>query len=453
MTDTLDLILKNAIAVLPQGTVPANIGVKNGKIAAIGDLDNVTTAQTIDCSGLHILPGVIDTQVHFREPGGEHKEDLATGTQAAAMGGVTSIFEMPNTNPLTVTPDAMADKMKRAAGRSFVDYAFYFGGTAENAAHLEKWEKLPGVCGVKIFMGSSTGSLLSDKDKDIEAVLVNGHRVVAVHAEDEMMMAENKKTILGDSNDVALHPAWRSVDSSVSAVTRLLKLARKTGRRVHVLHITAAEEMALLAQHRDIASVEVLPNHLTLSAPNCYERLGTCAQQNPPIREQHHQDALWQAVNDGTVDIIGSDHAPHTIDEKNQPYPSSPSGTPGVQTMVPIMLDHVNKGRLTLERFVDLVCDGPHRIHQIAGKGRIVRGYDADFTIVDLKAEKTITNAQQKSKCGWTPYDGMTVTGWPVMTVIRGHIVMRDDELLGAATGQPVLFRETLPKGNLSPLG
>jgi dihydroorotase len=407
-------------------------------------LKNAKAAETIDCSGLHILPGVIDTQVHFREPGGEHKEDLATGTMAAAMGGVTSIFEMPNTSPLTVTPEAMADKMKRAEGRAFCDYAFYFGGTAENAEHLPEWENLPGVCGIKIFMGSSTGSLLSAKDEEIEAVLSHGHRVVAVHAEDEMIMAANKKSILGESHDVALHPAWRSVESSVSAVSRLLRIARKTGRRVHVLHITAAEEMELLAANRDIASVEVLPNHLSLYAPDCYERLGTCAQQNPPIREKEHQAALWKAINDGTVDIIGSDHAPHTLEEKAKDYPDSPSGTPGVQTLVPVMLDHVHAGRLTLERFADLVCEGPHRIHQIAGKGRIARGYDADFTIVDLKKKNTITNVRQKSRSGWTPFDGMTVTGWPVMTVIRGHAVMRDGELRGAPAGQPVRFRETL---------
>jgi dihydroorotase len=434
----------NGIAVLPGLTAQADIGIKDGKIAAIGDLKAAKAAQTVDCAGLHILPGVIDSQVHFREPGAEHKEDLATGSQAAAMGGVTSFFEMPNTTPLTVTPEAFADKMRRAAGRCHVDYAFYFGGTADNAAQLPAWENLPGVCGVKIFMGSSTGSLLSAKDEEIEAVLKNGRRVVAVHAEDEMIMNANKTTILKDSHDVALHPVWRSEESSISAVARLLRLARKTGRRVHVLHITAAGELDLLAQNRDIATVEVLPNHLSLHAPACYERLGTHAQQNPPIREKHHQDALWRAINDGLVDIIGSDHAPHTLEEKAKPYPASPSGTPGVQTLVPVMLNHVHEGRLGLERFVDLTAEGPLRVHQIAGKGRIARGYDADFTIVDLKMRKTITNAQQKSRAGWTPFDGMKVTGWPVITMVRGQAVMRDDELLGAPSGQPVRFRETL---------
>lgn len=443
MDGDFDLILKNGVAVLPGYTGAADIGVRGGKIAAIGDVGD-RAAEIIDCKGLHILPGVIDTQVHFREPGNTHKEDLHTGTMAAAAGGVTAIFEMPNTNPLTTMPEAMADKMKRAEGRSFVDYAFYMGGTAENGAKLAEWENLPGVCGVKIFMGASTGALLSATDEEVDAVLRGGKRVVAVHAEDEMMMNENKKTILGDSHDVRMHPKWRSAESCLSATTRVLRLARAAGRRVHVLHITTREEMELLAQHRDIASVEVLPNHLTLSAPECYERLGALAQQNPPIREREHQDALWKAVREGLVDIIGSDHAPHTLEEKGKEYPGTPSGTPGVQTLVPVMLNHVNAGRLTLERFVDMVCEGPHRIHQIAGKGRIARGFDADFTIVDMKARHTITNAEQKSRCGWTPFDGMKVTGWPVMTIIRGRTVMKDGAVFEEPVGTTVRFREAL---------
>ena len=443
MTDKADLLLLNGTAVLPEGTKSADILIKDGKIHDIGSFNPSVAAEVIDCGGLHVLPGVIDTQVHFREPGGEHKETLETGMKAAAMGGVTSIFEMPNTNPLTTTPDALQGKMESAARTPWTNYAFYFGGTAGNAKDLPEWEDLPGVCGVKIFMGSSTGDLLAATDKEIEAVLRNGRRVVAVHAEDEAMMIRNKKTILGESHDPAMHHVWRSVESCVSATVRLLRLARKTGRRVHVLHITSAEEMELLAQNKDIASVEVLPNHLSLSAPDCYRRLGTRAQQNPPIREVHHQMALWRGIRDGTVDILGSDHAPHTLEEKGKKYPDSPSGTPGVQTFVPIMLDHVNKGNLTLERFVDLVCGGPQRVHQIACKGRIVRGYDADFTIVDLRKKMEITNAQQLSKCGWTPYDGDKVTGWPIMTLIHGQAVMREDELIAPA-GKPVQFRETL---------
>ncbi|HEY8189127.1 MAG TPA: dihydroorotase, partial [Micavibrio sp.] len=399
---------------------------------------------TVNCSGLHILPGLIDTQVHFREPGLTHKEDLEHGMKAAALGGITAIFEMPNTTPLTTTPEALQDKLDIAARSAWTDYAFYFGGTMGNAENLTQWENLPGVCGIKIFMGSSTGDLLCATDEEVSAVLSHGRRIVAVHAEDESMMIENKARILGDSTDVRLHPAWRSVESCVSATTRLIRLARTVGRRVHVLHVSTADEMDILKDHRDIVSVEVLANHLTLHAPDCYERLGSRAQQNPPIREKHHQDALWKAIDEGLVDILASDHAPHTIKEKEKPYPQSPSGTPGVQTLLPVMLDHVGKGRLTLERLVDLMAEGPHRIHQIAGKGRIARGYDADFTIVDLKARHTIANAEQASKCGWTPFDGVTVTGFPVMTLIRGHVVMRDGALVGPPPGRAVRFKETI---------
>lgn len=429
---------------LPQGRTQTDIAVKDGRIAGFGAFPSLLAGETIDCTGLYILPGVIDSQVHFREPGGEHKETLATGMMAAAMGGVTSIFEMPNTNPLTTSPEALEDKLTRAAKSAWCDYAFYFGGTAQNAENLREWENLPGVCGVKIFMGSSTGDLLVASDNEVEAVVRNGRRVLAAHAEDEMMMRENKIKILGDSHDVGMHHIWRSAEGCLSATKRLVRIARKYGRRIHILHVTTREEMEFLAENKDIASVEVLPNHLTLQAPDCYEQLGTRAQQNPPIREKHHQDALWRGIQDGTVDILGSDHAPHTLDEKNFEYPQSPSGTPGVQTLVPVMLDHVNAGRLTLERFVDLTAYGPARIHQIANKGRIAKGYDADFTIVDLQKKMTITDEQQKSKAGWTPFAGKEVTGWPVLTVIRGHIVMREDELQGAATGQPVRFRETL---------
>ena len=438
------------MALLPQGLMTTDIAIKNGKVEAIGSFTKENADEVIDCTGLHVLPGVIDTQVHFREPGAEHKETLETGMMAAALGGVTSIFEMPNTNPLTTTPEALQDKLDRASKVAWTDYAFYFGGTQENAKNLSEWENLPGVCGIKIFMGSSTGNLLTATDEALEAVISNGKRVLAAHAEDEFMMKKNFEQILAGSNDVAMHHVWRSEEGCLKATKRLVDMARKYGRRVHVLHITTAQEMEYLAENRDIASVELLPNHLTLHAPDCYQTLGTKAQQNPPIREKYHQDALWKAINDGLVDIIGSDHAPHTLEEKGQTYPKSPSGTPGVQTMLPVMLNHVNDGKLSLERLVDLVCYGPLRIHQIANKGRIARGYDADFTVVDLKRYETITNAQQKTKSGWTPYNDMKVQGWPIMTIIRGRTVMREGELLGQPVGQPVKFRETLNSQKLS---
>ena len=431
---SFDLILKNGTVFTPEATEITDIAVKDGKIVDFGSFNNAE--EIIDCTNLFVFPGLIDTQCHFREPGGEHKETLETGTLSAALGGVTGIFEMPNTNPLTITPEAMEFKLKKAHETSYVDFAFYFGGTAEYAEHLSEWENIDGVCGIKIFMGASNGDLLSATDEEIDAIVANGKRVIAVHAEDESIMNENKVTILGDSNDVAMHYKWRSEESCLNATKRIVTIAKKYSRKVHILHITTAQEMAFLKANKDIASAEVLANHLTLHAPDCYDMFGTLAQQNPPIREKHHQDALWAAVADGTVDIVASDHAPHTLDEKSGTYPNTPSGTPGVQTLIPIMLNHVHEGRLSYERLVDLMAYGPYRIHKIKNKCLIRKGFNADFTVVDPKAEHIISNAEQASKSGWTPYDGKKVVGFPTMTIIGGKTIMRDGEITGRSNNQ-----------------
>ena len=423
-----DLVLKNGTVFLPSGRSNTDVGIKDEKIVHIGEIPS--KENNVDCSELFIFPGLIDTQCHFREPGGEHKETIETGTKSAALGGITGIFEMPNTNPLTTTPEALEHKIKRAEDTSYTDFAFYFGGTLQNSKNLPDWELLPGVCGIKIFMGSSTGDLLSATDEEVEAVVSNGKRVIAVHAEDEFMMNDNKETILKDSNDVGMHCKWRSVESSLNATRRVVNLGKKHNRHIHVLHITTKDEMDFLRENKDTATVEVLPNHLTMHAPECYTELGTLAQQNPPIREKIHQDALWAAVADNTVHIVASDHAPHTLDEKSGIYPNTPSGTPGVQTIVPIMLNHAANGKLTYERIVELMAYGPKHVHKVKNKCSITLGYDADFTIVDPNLVHTITNEEQASKSGWTPYHNKKIKGLPVMTIIRGQIVMKNGHLL-----------------------
>ena len=439
-----DAIFKNGTVVNHDGIRQADIGIVGERIAALGNLAAATADEIVNCRGLHILPGVIDTQVHFREPGLEHKEDLATGSLSAVMGGVTAVFEMPNTDPLTTTRAAFEDKLARAGGRMHCDFAFYVGGTHDNVAELPALEKLPGCAGIKVFMGSSTGSLLVPDDAGIEAILRAISRRAAFHAEDEFRLEQRKP--LRVPGDPASHPVWRDAEAALGATRRLVALARKTGRRIHVLHVSTAEEMAFLRDHKDVASVEVTPHHLTLDA-TAYARLGTLAQMNPPVRDAGHRDALWAGVTDGTADILGSDHAPHTREEKARPYPQSPSGMTGVQTLVPVMLDHVNAGRMSLERFVDMTSHGPHRLFGIANKGRIAAGYDADLTIVDLQHRETIANGWIASRAGWTPYDGVTVTGWPVGTVVRGRRVMWQGELLAPATGRPMRFLEALPSG------
>ncbi|MEO1191000.1 MAG: dihydroorotase [Pseudomonadota bacterium] len=446
MTSSYDLIIKGGEVHTTQGLQRTDIGLKDGVIAAIGNLTDQPAAERLDVSGLTVLPGVIDTQVHFREPGLEHKEDLSSGTKAAVLGGVTAVCEMPNTTPSTTTAAAIADKLDRAAKRAWCDHAFYIGAAAENVDKLGELERLPGVIGVKLFMGSSTGNLLVEDDNTLEAVLRSGTRRMAVHAEDEPRL--RARMALAAGGDPAKHPVWRDVETARLATERLLGLARKTGRRVHVLHITTAEELPLLAAHRDIATVEVTPQHLTLEAPECYETLGSYAQMNPPIREGRHRQALWAAVANGLVDVVGSDHAPHTAEEKKAVYPATPSGMPGVQTLLPLLLDHMSAGRLTLERLVDLTSAGPQRIFGLAGKGRIALGYTADFTVVDLNAKKRIEKSWLASRCGWSPFEGRFVTGWPKMTIIRGQTVMRDEQVLGEPRGKPLRFVETIqPQG------
>jgi len=436
-----DAIFKNGTIVNQDGIHPGDIGLRGGRIAALGALGAESADTVTDCTGLHILPGVIDTQVHFREPGLDHKEDLATGSLSAVMGGVTGVFEMPNTNPLTITRETFEDKIARATGRMHCNFAFFIGGTHENVADLPELERLPGCAGVKVFMGSSTGSLLVADDAGVGAILKVISRRAAFHSEDEFRLEERKP--LRIPGDPRSHPVWRDPEAALRSTKRLVGLARQHGKRIHVLHISTAEEMLFLADHKDVATVEVTPHHLTLDE-TAYERLGTLAQMNPPVRDRAHRAGIWAGVDNGVVDVLGSDHAPHTLEEKQKPYPASPSGMTGVQTLVPLMLDHVNAGRVSLERFVDLSSHGPSRIFNIARKGRIAVGYDADLTIVDLKRRETITNAKVASKASWTPYDGVTVTGWPVGTVVNGATVMWQGELVTPAAGRAIEFLETL---------
>ncbi len=443
MSDSFDLIIEGGTVITPGGAAITDVGIRAGKIAAIGPLGAAKAAERYDAKNFTVLPGLIDEQVHFREPGPVHKEDLESGTRGAVLGGIVAVFEMPNTDPPTTTKAAIEDKITRATGRSWTDFAFYVGASPENADELGTLERLPGVCGIKMFMGSSTGTLLVADDENVARVLRSGSRRVTVHSEDDFRLSE-RAAMVSAGADVSMHPEWRDVETAVRSTQRLLALARKAHRRVHVLHVSTAEEMPILAEAKDIATVEVLPQHLTLAAPECYQRLGTFAQMNPPIREARHRDALWKAINDGIVDCIGSDHAPHTREEKARPYPRSPSGLTGVQTTVPVMLNHVAEGRLTLQRLVDLMSAGPARIFGMAGKGRLAVGFDADFTVVDLNAKRTIANDWIASKTGWTAFDGMAVKGWPMATIIRGQVVMRDDELIGKPIGAPVKFQETL---------
>ena len=442
MTQTFDLIVRGGQVANHSGRGLADVGVRDGKIAFIGDLGQASAGEVVDASGLTVIPGIIDTQVHFREPGLEWKEDLETGSRAAALGGVVAVFEMPNTNPNTTDPATLEDKLNRARDRMWTDHAFYIGGTHGNSAHLGELERLPGCCGVKVFMGASTGDLLIADDDGVREVLSNVSRRATFHSEDEYRLAERRE--LARTGDWTSHTDVRDAESAIMSTRRLVRLAREVGKRIHVLHVSTAEEIEFLADHRDIASVETTPQHLTLDGDEAYARLKGYAQMNPPIRNRPHIEGLWRGIQQGVVDVLGSDHAPHTKEEKAKPYPASPSGMPGVQTLAAVMLTHVAEGRLSLERFIDLTSAGAQRIFNIANKGRMAEGWDADLTLIDLKATRAIRHEDQASRCGWTPFDGFEARGWPMATIVRGRVVMSDGELIGAAHGRPVRFQETL---------
>lgn len=433
-----DLIIKNGTLLTPNGRVKANVAVLGGKIHDIGDLSGAKSKETVDAKGQFVLPGLVDTQVHFREPGNEHKENLEAGTKGAALGGVTGVFEMPNTKPSTTTPEALQDKLDRMQGRAWCNYAFYVGGTPEKAKDWHMLEDLPGCCGIKIFMGASTGDLLVEEDEAIERILEKTQRRVSVHSEDNYRLKE-RFDLAKEGAHPKYHEIWRDKISAIRSTERLLAIARRTGAKVNVLHITTAEELEILSQNKDIATVEVLPQHLTFSSED-YETLGSRIQMNPPIRDAKNREKIWQAIDKGIVDVIASDHAPHTLEEKAKPYPESPSGMPGVQTIVPILLNHANEGRITLERIVDCMASCLSRIWGVKNKGRIAVGYDADFTIVDVNKEHTFDDSEMANVSGWTPYHGRKNKGMPTHTIIAGHIIMKNGELDPDKQGLPTKF-------------
>jgi dihydroorotase len=440
MAEHYDLLIRGGICVLPWGEAAADVGVRHGRIAAIGAPATATAAEVIDARHLHVLPGLIDPHVHLREPGDATVETIATGTKAAVLGGLTAVFDMPNTAPAVTDAQTLAWKQDFVAQAAWCDMGLYVGATKGNAGVLAALESAAGVCAIKVFAGSSTGDLLVEDDESLERVMRAGRRRIAYHSEDEYRL-QARRTLFPTGAPYATHMHWRDVECAFLGTRRILALSRATGRPAHILHVSTAEELDYVTDHRDLCTVEVLVNHLTQAAPDAYDRLGGFAVMNPPIREARHRDAAWAAVRDGTVDTVGSDHAPHPRAAKLRPWPDCAAGLTGVQTLVPVMLDHVNAGRLSLRHLVDLLCAGPARVYGAVGKGRLAAGYDADFTLVDLRTRRSIEESWIVSPCGWTPFAGMRVTGWPVATILRGQAVMRDDAVIGMPRGRLVQFR------------
>ena len=432
----LDLIIRNGECYIDGTLKKKDIGILNNKIVKIGELKD-KSKEIFDAKGLTVLPGCIDTQVHFREPGSTDAEDLNSGSKAAVMGGITSVFEMPNTNPPTTNFEEF-DKKIKLGKRMFCNHAFYFGATAENSTTLKKLKELVGCCGIKLFAGSSTGNLLVDKEKDIEKVFEHASKVVAVHSEDEEILKIRKRLI--EEGNVLSHPVWRNEEVAMSSTRRIVRIAKRFNKKAHILHITTKEEVDFLSQNKGLITFEITPQHLTIYSPDCYDKLGTYAQMNPPIRDKSHYDRLWYAVRNNYNDTIGSDHAPHLKTNKEKKYPNSPSGMPGVQTLLPVMLNHVNNKRLTLEQLMTLICENPVKIFGIQNKGFLKENYDADITIVDLNKSIKIKNEYIQSKCGWSPFHGESFKGYPVATIVNGKIKMKYGKILGDPEGQPLIF-------------
>jgi len=438
MSQIIDLLIKNGSCFIDDKLQQVDLAVSNSKIQEIGDLKNLKGKNEVNAKNLLVLPGVIDTQVHFREPGSTDVENLESGSKAAVLGGITSVFEMPNTNPPTSNQTEFNKKLDLAKNRMFCNYAFYFGATPQNIEDLKKLNNLEGCCGVKLFVGSSTGNLLVKDEKDIEKIISSSSKIVSIHSEDEEILNLRKKFI--KKGDVSSHPLWRNEECAMSSTRRVVKIAERYMKKIHILHVTTKEEVEFLSRYKGNVSFEITPQHLTLTAPECYKKLGTLSQMNPPIREKKHQDMLWKSIKDNVADMIGSDHAPHSLQNKKKEYPLTPSGMPGVQTLIPIMLNHVNNNKLTLEQFVKLVSENPSRIFGIKNKGHIKEGFDADLTIVDMNMKKVIKNEWIVSKCGWTPFDGYEVKGFPSGTIVNGKVVVWDGKLIEKANGKPLRF-------------
>jgi dihydroorotase len=448
-TTTFDLIIRGADLMLSSPKSPTqfkveqmDIGIKDGMIEQVGTLPKTSAGDVYDGKGLLVLPGLIDTQVHFREPGLEHKETIQHGSRSAVAGGMTAFFEMPNTNPPTTTLEAFRNKVQIGEKTSYSDFAFYGGAAHDNIDLLTQLENERGCCGIKVFMGSSTGSLLIENDDLLKKVLLNTKKRIAVHAEDEPRLIARRGVAENSAGDVSKHAEWRDAESALIATKRLHKLVEELKHAAHLLHVSTKEEMDFLAENKSqYMTVEVTPQHLSLESPDCYLNLGTLAQMNPPIRSTEHRQAIWKALQSGIVDIIGSDHAPHTLEEKSKDYPNTPSGMPGVQTSLPLLLNHASKGRLKVEDIVKFMCINPVEIFGIKDRGYISPGYEASLTLVDLNKETEITDEWIESKVGWTPFRDTKVKGWPIATLIRGQFAMRDGDLHKVET-RPLQFLE-----------
>ncbi|MEZ2227291.1 dihydroorotase [Microcoleus sp.] len=437
MAPTSSLLIRHARILLPNGEfLLGDVQICDGKIVGVAAEIVASGDREIDASGLTLLPGVIDPQVHFREPGLEHKEDLFTASCACAKGGVTSFLEMPNTRPLTTTQAALDDKLRRAAEKCLVNYGFFIGATSEILPDLLSANP---TSGIKVFMGSMHGDLLMDDAAVLEAIFAKGDRLIAVHAEDQARINQRRQEFAGIS-DVAIHSQIQDNQAALLATELAVKLSKKYQRRLHILHLSTGEEAEFLRQEKPSwVTAEVTPQHLLLNS-SAYETIGSLAQMNPPLRSPRDNEILWQALLDGVIDFIATDHAPHTLAEKAQTYPNTPSGMPGVETSLPLMLTEARKGRCTVAQVANWMSTAVAKAYKIPNKGKIAPGFDADLVLVDLEKYRPVVGKEMASKCGWSSFEGWNLTGWPVVTVVGGKVVFENGKLDTNVRGKALTF-------------
>lgn len=428
-------LIRNATVILPDGPQRTNVLLDGTKIADTQASAGVPADEVVDADGLHLIPGVIDDQVHFRDPGFTHKEDLYTASRACAKGGVTSFLEMPNTNPNTISQAALEQKLALASHKSVVNYGFYIGATPHNVHELKDAHRTPGI---KIFIGSSTGNLLVDEQEALERIFAETSLCITAHCEDESTIRENRAA-LGEELTLDDHSRIRDVRAAVVATKRAMDLAFRHNHRFHVLHTSTGDETELFRDHRNLITAEVCPHHLFFDVRD-YARLGSKVQMNPSIKHAEDRERLWTALTDGRIQVVATDHAPHTLAEKSQPYPHSPSGLPAVENSLALMLNQVSLGLCSIEDVVRWMCDAPARVWDIVDKGRIEVGYDADVVLVDLNKTHTVRDEEQLTKCGWSPWHGTELTGWPVATWVMGQNVFRDGTVATEAHGHEIVY-------------
>jgi len=433
------ILIKNGLVVSSERVDKKDILIKNGLIETIATNITNDSANIIDATDLYVIPGGIDPQVHFREPGLTHKETIETGARAAVAGGITTFFEMPNTKPATITKKLLEQKYKIAKKTSVANHSFFLGATHDN---IDEIKSLKGSCGIKIFMGSSTGDLLVDSDAALDQIFKHANKIIAIHSEDEAIL--QKMASLNIDKDFVDHPKVRPVEAAVTSTVKAINLALKYEKRLHILHLSTAEEVKIIRNHKHTGLItsETTPQHLLLHAPDIYQKIGAFGQMNPPIREKYHQDELWNGILDGTIDCIATDHAPHTLDEKSQPYGLTPAGMPGVETSLALMLNQVTNKRIQIEQVVKWMCENPAIVYKIKNKGFLKEGFDADITLIDMNKEKIISGKNMQSKCGWSAFDGTNIKGWPVTTIVNGNVVYENEQINSQFLGSPVLFNE-----------